>query len=230
MAWAWKQPIPSHRKLILLAIADHADDQGICWPSQNGLGRKCGMSRVSVWRNVKALVASGYITAEPRSARGLKAANVYKCCMDETIGIPDVKICNIDVTPTQQQVITPTQQQKPSIEPSSIIYTGTPEWYSTLKDIKGFTVSLEDAQAWLTKKEISETHAENVALALLSKWNPKQWKDVWATYRNWCLRPPLGGVNNANGSGTKTSRRIEEQVKNDAFRARLHGNPGRGGD
>ena len=226
MAWAWKQPIPSHRKLVLLAIADHADDQGICWPSQNGIARKCGMSRVSVWRNVRDLVSSGHIKSEPRTARGLKASNVYQCCIDDTIGVTDVNLCNNDITSTQQPVISLTQQLKPSIEPSIPIYTNKPEWYATLEDIPGCNVSLEDAQAWLIKKQISETHAENVALALLSKWNPKKWKNVYATFRNWCMMPPLGGVNHVNGTGTKKGEGHgssgQEKEKRAAFRSWLH--------
>ena len=33
MNWAWRQKLKPVPKLVLMALADAADDNGICWPS-----------------------------------------------------------------------------------------------------------------------------------------------------------------------------------------------------
>lgn len=60
-AWAWRQPLPMSRKFILLALADHADKTGICWPSIETLVDKTGTSRATVYRALSALEQSGYL-------------------------------------------------------------------------------------------------------------------------------------------------------------------------
>lgn len=59
MVWAWAQEITATEKLILLALADHSDDTGYCWPGQKGLAVKCGVSRETVNRTIKSLESKG---------------------------------------------------------------------------------------------------------------------------------------------------------------------------
>jgi helix-turn-helix protein len=66
MAWAWRQRVSSTEKLILLALADHADDAGFCWPGQAGVGEKCGLARETVNRSLKRLEEAGLATGELR--------------------------------------------------------------------------------------------------------------------------------------------------------------------
>jgi hypothetical protein len=40
MNWAWRQALATTLKLILMALADAADDQGVCWPSVSTLARR----------------------------------------------------------------------------------------------------------------------------------------------------------------------------------------------
>jgi hypothetical protein len=64
-----------------------------------------------------------------------------------------------------------------------------PDWYTTLRAIRGFAVEYAKARAWLDRKGITEAHAESVAYALLGKWDPKRWKEPWPTFQNWALMP-----------------------------------------
>ena len=66
MSWAWSQKIEPTRKLILMALADHADDDGVCWPSMNKLADKCSVSRRTVLRNINALKEDGIISSSHR--------------------------------------------------------------------------------------------------------------------------------------------------------------------
>ena len=41
IVWAWKQPIKDQGELlVLLALADYADEDGKCWPSHQTLMKK----------------------------------------------------------------------------------------------------------------------------------------------------------------------------------------------
>jgi hypothetical protein len=66
MVWAWEQDVTSTECLVLLALADHANDEGRCWPGQKGLGAKCKVSRETVNRAIKSLEAKGKLTLIPQ--------------------------------------------------------------------------------------------------------------------------------------------------------------------
>lgn len=44
IAKVWALEIPSTPKLVLLSLADQANDKGICWPSQPYIARRCSLS------------------------------------------------------------------------------------------------------------------------------------------------------------------------------------------
>ena len=60
--WAWGLAISnSSRKLVLLALADRANDDGECWLGMASLEAKCSMSRRTVIRALADLEAAGLI-------------------------------------------------------------------------------------------------------------------------------------------------------------------------
>jgi biotin operon repressor len=53
---AWKTRIPCHTtKLVLLKLADSANDQGVSWPHVETIARETGISRASVFRSIAKL-------------------------------------------------------------------------------------------------------------------------------------------------------------------------------
>jgi len=79
MNWAWTTELPPTPKLVLMALADIADDQGICWPSQNTLAKKCSVAERSVRRILLQLQASKLLFVEPRFRKnGSQASNRYR--------------------------------------------------------------------------------------------------------------------------------------------------------
>ncbi|MGY4317624.1 helix-turn-helix domain-containing protein [Bradyrhizobium sp. JR3.5] len=62
-AWALHQKV-GHcgRKLLLLAIANYADEHGYCWPSQRTLSEHAEMSLDTVQRQTKKLITQGLIS------------------------------------------------------------------------------------------------------------------------------------------------------------------------
>lgn len=78
MNWAWEQRLPPNAKLILMALADAANDEGDCWPKMKTLAAKCCVSQRTVQRMLKEFVASGLLTARPRfNHEGRQVSNNY---------------------------------------------------------------------------------------------------------------------------------------------------------
>ena len=65
-------------RLMLLAIADQANDQGECWPSIATLARKAGVHRRHAITLIGALESAGYINIEHRKiTKDLNQTNRY---------------------------------------------------------------------------------------------------------------------------------------------------------
>jgi len=45
--------IKANRKLLLLALADFSNDEGVCYPSQDTLVKKCGLNKATVNKYIK---------------------------------------------------------------------------------------------------------------------------------------------------------------------------------
>lgn len=65
LTWAWDRECGNaQQKLVLLALADRADEDGVCWPSRKWLTRKTGMQLDAVKRALKALEKDGLFRRE----------------------------------------------------------------------------------------------------------------------------------------------------------------------
>ncbi|WP_050991049.1 MULTISPECIES: helix-turn-helix domain-containing protein [Bradyrhizobium] len=82
-AWAAKQVTGSaSNKLTLLALANYADDKGICWPTQETLARDTEQSIDTVQRRIKSLVKLGLVRVETRpGGRGRWDGRKYHLAM-----------------------------------------------------------------------------------------------------------------------------------------------------
>lgn len=78
MNWAWEQNLPPGSKLVLMALADNADDQGYCWPKIKTIAAKCCVSERTTQRIVKDLLDSGLLKISARfNALGGQVSNGY---------------------------------------------------------------------------------------------------------------------------------------------------------
>jgi len=65
MSDVWKTDLPTTEKMVLLVIADHANDEGTeAWPSQATIAKKASISVRTVQRAVNSLVRAGYLRME----------------------------------------------------------------------------------------------------------------------------------------------------------------------
>lgn len=70
MSVVWDLPIEPTQKLLLLAIADHADDAGFnAYPSIARLAERCTISERTVQRALRALEKDGWIAVQRRATR-----------------------------------------------------------------------------------------------------------------------------------------------------------------
>ena len=83
MHWAWHQALKPVPKLILMALADAADDQGVCWPSIPTVARKCCLSKRTIQRTLQDLVNGGWLQVEPRFRKdGSRTSNSYRLALE----------------------------------------------------------------------------------------------------------------------------------------------------
>lgn len=54
------------RKLVLIKLADSANDKGECWPSYQHIAEQCEMSKCSVMRHILQLEKDGLLRREHR--------------------------------------------------------------------------------------------------------------------------------------------------------------------
>ncbi len=77
------------RKLVLLKLADNANDQGECWPSYQYVADQCEISKRSVMTHIEALEKAGLLRKEIRKG-GPKgnSSNVYHLCLGAAFPAP----------------------------------------------------------------------------------------------------------------------------------------------
>lgn len=93
--WAWRQPVKSTERLLLVALADMADDHGVCWPSVATLAKRCARSTRTVQRVLQTLASANLICCEQRQrADGSNTSNRYVLQLggDILAGTPDTDV------------------------------------------------------------------------------------------------------------------------------------------
>lgn len=71
MTAAWAVDLPAGDKLVLLALADCANDEGRCWPGLASLSTKTGKCRRSLQESLRALDSGGHITRTENPGKGM---------------------------------------------------------------------------------------------------------------------------------------------------------------
>lgn len=119
MSWAWdRNDLSPGQKLVLLAIADHADDQGYCYPGYEKLAAKCCMNRSTVVQHVQTLEAIELLNKMHRAdSAGHRASNAYQLNFGNTkVEISNVGKTNVGFSEPRVGISNP----EPSEEPSEI--------------------------------------------------------------------------------------------------------------
>ncbi|MLN77888.1 helix-turn-helix domain-containing protein [Escherichia coli] len=71
------------RKLVLIKLADNANDNGECWPSYQHVADQCEVSRSTVKSHIRALEEMGLLKREFRRKGELNQSNVFYLTLDD---------------------------------------------------------------------------------------------------------------------------------------------------
>lgn len=71
------------RKLVLLKLADNANDKGECWPSFQNIADQCEVSVRSVISHISALEEGGFVSRSKRVTTAGQHSNLYKITIPE---------------------------------------------------------------------------------------------------------------------------------------------------
>lgn len=79
MHWAWSLALPPTPKIVLLALADEANDDGYTFPSVAYLAQKCSLGDRTVQRVLRKLTRDRYVSVEHRFRRDrARTSNGYR--------------------------------------------------------------------------------------------------------------------------------------------------------
>lgn len=70
MTAVWAMDLPDSEKIVLLALADCANDEGHCWPSMATLARKCSKSERTVQGCIQSLKDKGHLSRDEVLGKG----------------------------------------------------------------------------------------------------------------------------------------------------------------
>ncbi|HDX1086946.1 helix-turn-helix domain-containing protein [Pasteurella multocida] len=73
------------RKLVLVKLADNANDDGICFPSVKYIADVCEISETSVKDHIKALIEMGLVTKKARKTDKGNTSNLYVLHLEQSI-------------------------------------------------------------------------------------------------------------------------------------------------
>lgn len=106
MNWVWALPMTGAEKLVLLCLADHADNDGVCWPGLSAVSEKTGVSQRQVMRLVSKMSETGLLEIEKRKDAGQRQqTNRYR------LDIDDARLRQKEVEPGD--MVSPGNAQKP---------------------------------------------------------------------------------------------------------------------
>ena len=65
------------RKLVLLKLADNANDDGVCFPSYQYIADQCEMSKRSAISHIDDLIKMGFVSKKARKNKDGSSTNLY---------------------------------------------------------------------------------------------------------------------------------------------------------
>lgn len=126
MTKAWELTLKANDKLVLLALADHANDDGECYPSLRKIEAKTGLSKQGLINAIKRLMDLGLIEKQFRTRQdGGQTSNLYTLTLDGVVNEvyppsqQDVPPQSTRCTPPVNTVYPFNHHNKPSLETST---------------------------------------------------------------------------------------------------------------
>lgn len=120
MSWVLDHsPYEGKARLVHVVLADHANDEGICWPRQDQIANRAGCSVEHVRVTVKQMIDDGYVELVSVS-KGRGSSHRYLLKNPKSVGVsghgsPQVDEPSPQVDGTTTPNPSPNNRQEPSI-------------------------------------------------------------------------------------------------------------------
>ena len=193
MSLVWELDLPTSEKMVLLVIADHADDEGRnAWPSVSTIARKASVSERQAQRLIKQLTKVGLVEVETqaggvREMRDDRRPNRYSVLLDGVTSTSPGAVVRGDMGDANG--VTP-MSPKPSLEPSNS-YLSVPdrfdEFWQTYPSRKAKGAAVRAWKAALKKADADTLIAAAAAYARDPKRDPEftAHASTWLNQERW---------------------------------------------
>ncbi len=189
--------------LMLLAVADFSDDDGIAFPAVEKLAKKCRMSKRNAQDRLRELSESGELAILKNQGPPPKYPNLFKVNLDRLGVKPTAPVQ--PTSPVQYSVKRGEAHCMAGVKPTApkpSVNRQEPE-RGAARSPKGSRLPLEwslpdEYREWSTAKlGWSAEQSEEVAERFADYWHAATGKgatkaDWFATWRNWCRREKPG--------------------------------------
>ncbi|MBB5709318.1 helix-turn-helix domain-containing protein [Sphingomonas xinjiangensis] len=190
MTAAWSLKLSSTDKLVLLALADWSNDDGLCWPSMAQLADKSGLTDRAIRTSVGRLVLAGHLTRNEVAGKGVRyTVHPGTSCPPEARS-PRKSFPPEPASPRNETTETPERRSA-----NTSVTTNTSQ-----KTTSSSRAGASDAgryhrlpEGWTPTKALPEALAAKV-----TKWPPGKLQDELEAMRGWAAN-----AKNENGKGKK---------------------------
>ena len=199
MSWVWDHsPYENTTLLILLAMADFADDDGVCWPSQARLMGKARCSERTVRDAVKRMVADGVVEIVSESSG--RTSHRYRIRTRQILPPGNMEQPNPAIYDTSPGNMPPENHQEP---PTRTITTpdGFDEFWSAYPRREGKVASERAYRAAVKRESASALIAAAHAYASATRNTEKRFIKQASSWLN-------GGFYDAHAEESSAPKRV----------------------
>ena len=141
---AWTKDVGGTVQSVLIALCDQANDSGVCWPSQDLIAWKLGVSKRTVIRAIKTLEEAGAVTITRRKQQ----SSLYTITLDALPDKEPFKKCHSvtsqEVTPVSLQDNQEVTQLCPSRSDTGVTQTVKEPPVKSVTDVTDAATSVDD--------------------------------------------------------------------------------------
>lgn len=111
------------RKLVLLKLADNANDDGICFPSYQYIADKCEMTRRSAISHIEYLIKMGLVSKKERKNKDGSISNLYFLHLEQgsenfALGGENISLGGENISPITSHSLEPVNKPKKTTQKS----------------------------------------------------------------------------------------------------------------
>jgi hypothetical protein len=188
MSLVWELDLPPGEKLVLLALADQANDEGRqCWPSVDTIGQRSGQGERTVRRALASLEERGHLTRQHRDGTSTQY-HVHPCQTGRPVkSAPLPKTTSTPAKLAPKPPRTTTNKQTARVIPVD----WKPEPFGEKSKCRPIV------ESWTPDER--ETQVEHFTVHHRGKGSRfVDWQDAWKTWvlnsRKWGPRPSSGST------------------------------------